>query len=132
MAADPLLRKHILGVMHEVLHLATVVLQYPLPSKFASPEKIIESTLRNTIQNFNKDDSKSQGSEDKGESSRPSMWYDWAQGRPMELEAILGNVVQEAERVNVEIPRTQSMYALLCTAQKRRDQQKKKNISAKL
>lgn len=129
MAADPLLKTHILATMHEILHLATVVLQSPLPSKFATPEKIIESTLRNTIQNFNKGGSQNEA---KGESSRPSMWYDWAQGRPMELEAVLGNVVHEAERVGVQVPRTQSMYALLCMAQKRRDEQNKKSVQPKL
>lgn len=132
MAADPLLKTHVLATMHEILHLATVVLESPLPPKFATPEKIIESTLRNTIQNFNKDGSKPQKGDNNGESSRPSMWYDWAQGRPMELEAILGNVVREAERVNVQVPRVQSMYALLCMAQKRRDEQKKTNLSARL
>jgi 2-dehydropantoate 2-reductase len=132
MAADPLLKTHVLATMHEILHLATVVLQSPLPSKFATPEKIIESTLRNTIQNFNKGGSQSKSDETKGESSRPSMWYDWAQGRPMELEAVLGNVVHEAERVGVQVPRTQSMYALLCMAQKRRDEQNKKSVQSKL
>jgi 2-dehydropantoate 2-reductase len=124
MAADPLLKTHLIETMREVLNLASVVLQSPFPSKFASPEKIIESTLRNTADNFNKKNSSS-GS-NKGESSRPSMWYDWAQGRPMELEVILGNVVREAERVGVDVPRIQSMYALLCMAQQRRDAEKDK------
>lgn len=113
MAADPLLKTHLLGTMHEVLRLAEVVLQSPLPSKFATPEKIVESTLRNV-------------SKSEGEASRPSMWYDWAGGKPLELEVILGNVVREAERVGTEVPRIQSMYALLCMAQKRRDDAKKK------
>lgn len=113
MAADPLLKTHILGTMYEVLRLAEVVLQSPLPSKFATPEKIVESSLRNTAKS-------------EGEASRPSMWYDWAGGKPLELEVILGNVVREAERVNVEVPRIQSMYALLYMAQKRRDDANKK------
>lgn len=54
------------------------------------------------------------------------MWYDWVGGKPLELEVILGNVVREAERVGMEIPRVQSMYALLCMAQKRRDDAQKK------
>ncbi|PVG00023.1 2-dehydropantoate 2-reductase [Serendipita vermifera] len=137
MAADPLLKTHILGVMHEILHLATVVLKSPLPSKFASPEKIIESTLRNTAENFNRSSTGGNNSRaDKPttrESSRPSMWYDWAGGKPMELEVILGNVVRAAEQVHVDVPRVQSMYALLCMAQTRRDAEKqKKKQNAKL
>ncbi|KAG8793259.1 hypothetical protein FRC17_008471, partial [Serendipita sp. 399] len=112
-AADSLLREHTIGVMDEILQLATIVLQSPIPAKFATPEQIIQSTLRNTRQNF---DSKSkpqpsnarQPKGDQGESSRPSMWYDWARGRPMELEVILGNVVREAKRVGAEVPRVQS------------------------
>lgn len=126
MAADPLLKTHLIGTMREVLDLASVVLQSPFPPKFASPEKIIESTLRNTADNFNKKNSSTGSGSNKGESSRPSMWYDWAQGRPMELEVILGNVVREAERVGVNVPRVQSMYALLSMAQKRRDAEKDK------
>ncbi|CAG7848529.1 SubName: Full=Uncharacterized protein {ECO:0000313/EMBL:CCA66563.1} [Serendipita indica DSM 11827] len=134
MAADPLLKTHILGTMREILHLATIVLQSPLPSKFATPEKIIESTLRNTRKNFDSNQQKSQKRpvKDDGESSRPSMWYDWAQGRPMELEVILGNVVREAERVRVDVPRVQSMYALLCMAQARRDAERKRKTGARL
>jgi 2-dehydropantoate 2-reductase len=113
MAADPLLKAHLVGVMNEVLRLAEKVLKSPLPSKFATPEQIIKSTLRNT-------------SKSEGEASRPSMWYDWAGGKPLELEVILGNVVREAERVGMEIPRVQSMYALLCMAQKRRDNARNK------
>ncbi|KAG8753618.1 hypothetical protein FRC14_005877 [Serendipita sp. 396] len=128
MAADALLREHIVGIMNEILRLASAILQSPIPPKFATPEQIIQSTLRNTRQNFdNKTKPQSNNSKpsnnQQGESSRPSMWYDWAQGRPMELEVILGNVVREAKRVGIEVPRVQSMYALLCMAQRRRDEQ---------
>lgn len=108
-----MLKTHVVGTMKEVLSLAEKVLRSPLPPKFATPEQIIRSTLRNK-------------SKDGGESSRPSMWYDWAGGKPLELEVILGNVVREAERVGMEIPRVQSMYALLCMAQKRRDDARKR------
>lgn len=41
---------------------------------------------------------------------RNSMALDWLNDRPLELEAILGNVVREAQRVNVPVPHLQTVY----------------------
>jgi ketopantoate reductase len=41
------------------------------------------------------------------------MLLDWEAGRPMELEVILGNPVKIARSRGYEMPRLQSMYALL-------------------
>jgi ketopantoate reductase len=41
------------------------------------------------------------------------MLLDWDAGRPMELEVILGNPVKIARAQGFEMPRLQSMYALL-------------------
>lgn len=41
------------------------------------------------------------------------MLLDWEAGRPMELEVILGNPVKIARAKGFEMPRLQSMYALL-------------------
>lgn len=46
-------------------------------------------------------------------SGKPSMLLDWEAGRPMELEVILGNPVKIARSKGLEMPRLQSMYALL-------------------
>ena len=44
---------------------------------------------------------------------KPSMYVDYENGRPMEVEAIVGNVVRIAERHNVRIPHIFSLYAML-------------------
>lgn len=49
--------------------------------------------------------------------ARPSMLQDWEAGRPLELEVILGNPVRIARARGVELPRTQSLYALMRSAQ---------------
>ena len=41
------------------------------------------------------------------------MLLDWEAGRPMELEVILGNPVKIARAKGFDMPRLQSMYALL-------------------
>lgn len=53
------------------------------------------------------------------------MLLDWEGGRPMELEVILGNPVRIARRHGVEMPRLQTLYALLKSAQGRRDEHHK-------
>lgn len=109
MVADPELRLHLLGVMHEIFDAAPKILGRPFPASMAQPEKIIESTARN-----------------KG--ARPSMLLDWEAGKPLELEVILGNPVRIARERGVEMPRLQSLYALLRSAQgerKRREQKGK-------
>ncbi|BBL60648.1 ketopantoate reductase family protein [Methylomonas koyamae] len=44
---------------------------------------------------------------------KTSMLLDFEHGRPMETEAILGNAVRAAQRLNVETPRLQALYALM-------------------
>lgn len=41
---------------------------------------------------------------------RNSMALDWLNGRPLELEAILGNVIREARRYDVPVPHLQTVY----------------------
>jgi len=73
----------------------------PLP--FASPERILQSTERNTS------------------SSKSSMVQDWEAGRALELDAILGNAIRIAEAHGAHMPRRQTMYALLQSAVAMRD-----------
>ncbi|KAF4979567.1 hypothetical protein FZEAL_4271 [Fusarium zealandicum] len=98
MVADDELCRHLLGVMHEIRDAVPRILGRPFPESMASPEKIVESTARN-----------------KG--ARPSMLLDWEAGKPLELEVILGNPVRIARERGVELPRLQSLYALLRSAQ---------------
>lgn len=44
---------------------------------------------------------------------RTSMLLDWEAGRPLEVEAILGNAVRAARREGVAIPRIETLYSLL-------------------
>lgn len=106
MSLDPELARHLEGVMTEILETAPKVLGQPLPSKLATPERILASTRKNTS------------------GSRPSMWFDWEKGAPMELEVILGNPIRIAREKGFEMPRLQSMYALLRKAQENRQQAK--------
>ena len=87
--------------MDEVFAAAPKILGVPFPDNLAKPEQILKSTERN-----------------KG--GKPSMLVDWEGGRPMELEVILGNPIRIAKRHGVEMPRLQSLYALLKSAQARR------------
>ncbi|KAH9825818.1 2-dehydropantoate 2-reductase [Teratosphaeria destructans] len=104
MCNDPDFAAHLIGVMHEVLHAAEKVLGRSLPRGLPTPQQVVRSTGR------------------LGQGSSPSMRRDWEDGRPVELEAILGNPVRMARAVGVEMPRVQTLYALLKKAQEKRDQ----------
>ena len=99
---DPELREHILGIMHEIWDAAPHVLGRALPPSVAEPERLLRSNERNA-------------------GAKPSMLLDWEAGRPMELEVILGNPVRAARKHGVEMPRLQSLYALLRSMQQVRE-----------
>jgi ketopantoate reductase len=98
---DPELREHIAGVMREIWDAAPKVLGSPFPPALATPDRIIRSNERNT-------------------GAKPSMLLDWEAGRPMELEVILGNPVRIARKAGFEMPKLQSLYALLRSMQQTR------------
>ena len=52
------------------------------------------------------------------------MAADWEEGREMEVEAILGEAVRAARERGIEVPRVHSMYALLKSAQRNRDERR--------
>jgi 2-dehydropantoate 2-reductase len=110
MVMDPELREHLKGCMDEVLTAIPAVLKTELPPNLAKPETILTSTARN-----------------KG--AKPSMLIDWEAGRPMELEVILGNPIRIARAHGVEMPRLQTLYALLKSASKMREAEKKKECA---
>ncbi|KAK8046532.1 2-dehydropantoate 2-reductase [Apiospora saccharicola] len=96
------LREHIMGVMREIWDAAPKVLGQSLPDDLGTPERIIKSTERNA-------------------GAKPSMLLDWEAGRPMELEVILGNPIRIAKEAGIDMPRLQSIYALLRSMQNQRD-----------
>ncbi|SPO29741.1 uncharacterized protein UTRI_05563 [Ustilago trichophora] len=102
MSLDPELRQHLHACMNEIFDTAPKILGIPFDDKkHASPERILKSTERNTA-------------------GKPSMLLDWQAGRPMELEVILGNPIRIARRDGIEMPRLQTLYALLKMAQIRK------------
>lgn len=108
MASDPELSRHLYGVMTEILTTAPKIIGAEFPPEFASADKLLASTRKNTS------------------GSRPSMWLDWEAGKKMELEVILGNPIRIAREHGYEMPRLQTLYALLKMAQTNRDKAKAK------
>jgi 2-dehydropantoate 2-reductase len=123
MSTDPELRHHLRETMLEVFRAAEAVLGRPIPPSLAPADKILTSTERNT-------------------GGKPSMLLgascylcylillklasDWERGAAMELEVILGNPIRAARAKGIDMPRLQTMYALLKMAQTRRDENKDK------
>lgn len=104
MVQDEELRIHLKACMDEVF--AAIALIFgDVPSHLAQPEVILRSIERN-----------------KG--AKPSMLLDWEAGRPMELEVILGNPVRMARDHGLDMPRLQTLYALLKSASKIRSRHK--------
>ena len=108
MVQDPELRMHLRGCMDEVFTVVPVIFGQELPSHLAKQEQILVSSERN-----------------KG--AKPSMLLDWEAGRPMELEVILGNPIRIARTHGVEMPRLQSLYALLKSASRKRATERAKS-----
>jgi ketopantoate reductase len=106
MVLDAELRAHLAGIMHEIWEAAPRILGRGFPGYMATPEKILKSTERNV-------------------GSKPSMLLDWEAGRPLEVEVILGNPVRIARAKGVELPRLQSVYALVKSMQEVRDRRAK-------
>lgn len=105
MVLDNELREHLLGVMNEIWNTIPLVLGRPILAGLATPDEIIESTSRN-------------------HGAKPSMLLDWEAVRPLELEVVLGNPLRIAKQHGVVMPRTQTLYALLRSAQ----MQRKRNL----
>jgi 2-dehydropantoate 2-reductase len=89
------LGRHVVAVMKEILAVASKVTRSPIPPFLPSPEQVLTSSKRSSP------------------GSKPSMLIDFEAGRPMELEVILGNPLRLARAYQLDIPRVESMYALL-------------------
>lgn len=103
MSLDDEMGRHLMGVMQEVIDTAPKVVGVAMPKEFATAEQILRSTKKNDS------------------ASVPSMQQDWAKGSKMELEVILGAPIRLAREKGIEMPRLQSIYALIKMKQKRRD-----------
>lgn len=103
MSLDPELRIHLRGVMDELHAAVPQILGRPFSAKMAKPNAILRSTERNT-------------------GGEPSMLLDWRKQAPMEIEVILGNPIRIAREKGIELPRMQSMYALLKMSALRRQE----------
>jgi 2-dehydropantoate 2-reductase len=106
LASDPEAVIHLKGVMTEILETAPKILGQPMPKEFATPDRILASTRKNTS------------------GSRPSMAVDWEAGKKMEIEVILGNPIRIARERGFEMPRLQTLYAMVRMAQEVRDKKK--------
>jgi 2-dehydropantoate 2-reductase len=105
MSIDPEMAEHLVGVMEEVLMTAQKVVGQQFPKDFATAQQILKSTQKNPS------------------GSVPSMQQDWAAGKKMELEVILGAPIRLAKLKGLEMPRLQTIYALIKMKQKNREQQ---------
>lgn len=102
---DADLVEHCTGVVNEVLSVAAQILGQSVPLK-----ELKLTTTAQVLENLRVN----------GGESRPSMLEDWELGRKMELEVILGNPIRIARRRGLEMPRLQTMYAVLRKCQERR------------
>ena len=110
MTLDSELYMHLKGIMDEVLSTASKVLGVSIPKDLAASEAILKSTMKNTS------------------GSKPSMLLDWESGKKMELEVILGNPIRIAREHGWEMPRMQTLYALLKKAQFNREQRQQSKL----
>lgn len=114
MSLDPELHTHLKAVMEEVLTTAPKVVGTPFPPEFATSDQLLRSTQKNSS------------------GSKPSMALDWEGGKAMELEVILGNPLRLARDKGYEMPRLQTLYALLKMKERNRDQEIKQQKESKL
>ena len=63
---------------------------------------------------------------------KSSMLVDFEAGRPMEVEAILGNGIRVAKRHGVSAPHMESLYGLLTLVDKKIREQKSQNVPPSL
>ena len=107
MSKDADMREHLMGVMNEVLIIAQKVVGKEFPKDFATAEQILRSTQKNPT------------------GSVPSMQQDWQGGKTMELEVILGAPIRLAKEKGLEMPKLQTLYALIKMKQRMRDEKSK-------
>ncbi|KAK5947199.1 hypothetical protein PMZ80_001346 [Knufia obscura] len=110
MVHDADMYEHMKGVIDEVLGVALKLTGLPLPKDFATPQQILDSAKKSPKGSF------------------PSMLGDWKRNQKMELEVILGNPIKLGREKGLDMPRLQTMYALLKTAQATREQRSESRL----
>lgn len=110
MVHDADMYEHMESVIDEVLNVALTVTGLQFSNDFATAKQILDSAKASP----------------KG--SYPSMMADWESRKKMELEVILGNPIRLARKRGLAMPRLQTMYALLKTAQATREQSSKSRL----
>ncbi|KZP08926.1 6-phosphogluconate dehydrogenase C-terminal domain-like protein, partial [Athelia psychrophila] len=95
------------AVLKEVLSVARAIGIPDLPAPQGIPSSFVDSTLRDTAALYVV----------ASNNHRPSMLVDAQEGRPIEVEVILGEVVREARKRGVSVPRIEMIYALLIVVQ---------------
>ncbi|KZP13704.1 6-phosphogluconate dehydrogenase C-terminal domain-like protein [Athelia psychrophila] len=95
------------AVLEEALSVARAIGIPDLPAPQGIPSSFVDSMIRDTaalhvVASNN---------------HRPSMLVDAQQGGPIEVEVILGEVVREARKRGVSVPRIEMLYALLIVVQ---------------
>ena len=101
MCLDSETRLHVKGVMEEVLGAAPTILGRPFPKSMATSDQLL-------------------GSLERSGATKSSMLMDWENGNDMEVEVILGNPIRITRAKGIEMPRTQSLYALTKLKQNQR------------
>ena len=103
LGTDPEISTHARGVMREVLEAAEKVLDQKVPESLPTVDDVFDGVKGDTS------------------GSKASMLHDWEAGRQLELEAILGEPLRQAKAVGFDMPRVQTLYALLKSAQRMRN-----------
>lgn len=120
MALDAELHKHLRGVMREIWEATPQILHLLDDHQDYQEQQQQQQQTRTMYAELAPPDATLEMVK-KFPDSRPSMLQDWEAGRPLEVEVILGNPVRIARERGVELPRTQSLYAMVRSLQAVRD-----------
>ncbi|KAI0088230.1 ketopantoate reductase PanE/ApbA-domain-containing protein [Irpex rosettiformis] len=106
----PIIREYTIPFMHdaftELYNLGTVLFPQDGPTPGLDPD-IIQRSLKNPAMIHARTDSR----------HRPSMLVDVEMNRPMELDVVVGEVVRLGRENGVQMPRIETLYALLLILQ---------------
>lgn len=102
-----LVEKHVVPNLYAVLKEGLAVGRAMGWDEEALPASLVESTIANTKRLHMMPDNK----------HKASMLLDIEQGKPLEVEAIVGEVVRMAQEKGVDVPRIETLYALLLIVQ---------------
>ncbi|KZT22266.1 6-phosphogluconate dehydrogenase C-terminal domain-like protein [Neolentinus lepideus HHB14362 ss-1] len=102
-----LIEKYTIPTLYGVMNEALAVGRAMGYDESALPASVVESTIANTKRLHVVPENK----------HRASMLLDIENGRPIEVEAIVGEVVRMAHQKGIDVPRIETLYALLLVVQ---------------